>query len=69
MIYGYCISIYLSPNGPNGQICPFGGSSHAKIDTTPNKASPDTPIGIADARPPGLSRMPRTAVRGAAVVE
>ena len=60
---------FVSPNGLNGQICPFGGSSHAKIDTTPNKASPDTPIGIADAPPPGLSRMPRTAVWGAAVVE
>ena len=58
---------HLSPNGPSGQICPLRGSSHAKIDTTPNKASPDTPIGIADAPPPGLSRMPRTAVWGAVV--
>ena len=61
--------VYISLNGVSGQICPLQGSSHAKIDTTPNKASPDTPIGIADAPPPGLSRMPRTAVRGAAVVE
>ena len=62
-------SAQVSPSGAIGHMCPIGGSSHAKIDTTPNKASPDTPIGIADAPPPGLSRMPRTAVRGAAVVE
>ena len=52
-----------------GHRCPISALSHSKIGITPNKASPSAPIGTADAPPPGLSRMPRTAVRGAAVVE
>ena len=67
----YCTSTVatVSLNGAIGQICPIQGSFQAKIETTPFKAPTDTPIGIADAPPLGLSRTPRTAVRGAAVVE
>ena len=66
MVYLYST---VSLNGSSGQICPLQGSSQAKIETTPFKAPTDTPIGIADAPPLGLSRTPRSAVWGAPVVE